>query len=100
MTPAFEDTSYGVSVKDGTVDGKKKQKLFNAYCKRTDSKGMKPAAWNVRYNMGKCLVHFANSASSGSSSGASKGGTPLGKWGELEIESIEYVDDIDEDDLL
>lgn len=113
MKPEFEDTAYtgpldmdsilcainhfnqddvyklpGVFVnKDGTVDSLKKQKRYNAYCKRTNGKGMKPAGWNVRYNMAKCYVQFANSASSASSSDASKRNTPLGKWGEWEVES-------------
>lgn len=79
-----QDDTYkipGLVRPDGMPKSAKKE--HNALCKRIDGKGMDPPAWNIGYNMGRCLIRFQNSGSS--SSGTSKRGA---KWGEWEVESV------------
>ena len=83
-----QSSQSGQYVQIGTIfmsSGKPlgEQKEYNAFCKRTNSKGMSPSAWNIKYNMAFCLTRFQDSGSS--SSGTSKRDE---KWGEWGIESM------------
>jgi hypothetical protein len=74
----------GAQLKPDGTPSNKPQKEYNAYCMRTDAGGIQPASWNMRFNMGKCLVKFQNPASS--SPGSSK--RDIGKWQGWEVESM------------
>ncbi|KAJ5880238.1 uncharacterized protein N7473_011291 [Penicillium subrubescens] len=86
----------GAHLKPDGTPSNKPQKEYNAYCMRTDAGGMQPASWNMRFNMGKCLVKFQNPASS--SPGSSK--RDMGKWQGWEVESVEWVEDVDDEEWL
>ncbi|OQE10109.1 hypothetical protein PENFLA_c093G00176 [Penicillium flavigenum] len=91
-----QDNTYKLPGTKVTSSGKilGEQKEYNAFCKRTNSIGMRPSAWNIEYNMAYCLIRFQDSGSS--SSDTSKRDE---KWGEWGIESIEYVADVDDADV-
>jgi hypothetical protein len=80
-----QDNTYKLPGTKVTSSGKilGEQKEYNAFCKRTNSIGMSPSAWNIEYNMAYCLIRFQDSGSS--SSDTSKRDE---KWGEWGIESM------------
>ncbi|KGO37509.1 hypothetical protein PEX1_029170 [Penicillium expansum] len=85
----------GVKVEsDGKPIGK--QKEYNALCKRTKGSGIRHAeAWGIDYVMARCLIRFQNSASGSSST--SKRDTQ--EWDAWKVESIEYVEDMNNADM-